>query len=76
MECMKTTGLKSRDESKKYHVKKLFENHSQDINYWLENIVDAGYCDGYNTVLQAYEDLFGLDERYWKLVNYLDKNGY
>lgn len=68
--------MKTIEETKKHYTEKFFENHTQDLNCWLEHIIKGGYIDGYNTVLQAYENLFGLDERYWKLVNFLNKNGY
>jgi hypothetical protein len=65
--------LKGREQSREYWTNKFFEIHKDDIYAYIKNACDGAYCDGYNTVLQAYEELFGLDERYWKLVDYLDK---
>lgn len=66
--------LKSRQESREYYTKKFLENMNDKASSMITYYIDGGYCDGYNTVLQAYENLFGIDERYWKLVNYLNEN--
>ena len=36
--------------------------------------VDAGYCEGYNTVMEAAEEVLNPED-YLKLVNYLNENG-
>lgn len=67
-------GLIGRETSRRFWQSKQFSTDVQnDIKKFINSTLDIGYCNGYNTVLQAYEELFGLDERYWKLVDYLDK---
>lgn len=66
-------GVRGRQSSRRFWTKRKLDSKIQDIRDFINSTLDAGYCDGYNTVLQAYEELFGLDERYWKLVDYLDK---
>ena len=67
-------GLIGRETSRRFWQNKQFSIDTQiNIKNFINNTLDIGYCNGYNTVLQAYEELFGLDERYWKLVNYLEK---
>ena len=65
--------LKSREESRNYHTEDFLKNIKEHSSSIITYYIDGAYCDGYNTVLQAYENLFGLDERYWKLVNYLNE---
>ena len=36
--------------------------------------VDAGYCEGYNTVLEAAEEVLSPED-YEKLVKHLNENG-
>ena len=66
-------GVRGRQSSRRFWTKRKLDSKIQDIRDFINSVLDTGYCDGYNTVLQAYEELFGLDERYWKLVDYLDK---
>ena len=35
---------------------------------------DSGYCEGYNTVMEAAEDVLSPED-YKKLVDYLNENG-
>lgn len=69
--CIGGDCLISRDKSKTIHTENLLKD--KDLFKNIQYAIDGGYCDGYNTVLQAYENLFGLDENYWKLVNYLNE---
>ena len=67
-------GLIGRETSRRFWQSKQFcTNVQNDIKNFINSTLDIGYCNGYNTVLIAYEKLFGLDERYWKLVNYLEQ---
>lgn len=66
-------GVRGRQSSRRFWTQKILNNKTQNIKDFINSTLDVGYCNGYNTVLQAYQELFGLDERYWQLVNYLDK---
>lgn len=70
----KKYSLKSRETSRNYWTDKFFERYKNDLESFVKQTADGAYCDGYNTVLQAYEELFGLDKNYWKLVKYLEEN--
>lgn len=65
--------LISLDKAKEIYTNKFFENHTDEMKNAFEHMIIGAYHSGYNTVLMAYENLFGLDENYWKLVDYLDK---
>ena len=40
----------------------------------LTDVIDGAYCMGYNTVLEAAENVLSKDD-YWKIVNYLNEHG-
>jgi len=61
-----------RDKSRVNRTEELLKD--KDLFKSIQYAIDGGYCDGYNTVLTAYEHLFGLDERYWQLVKYLSES--
>lgn len=66
-------GIRGRQTSRRFWTKKQLDDNISNIKDFINRTLDIGYCEGYNTVLQAYQELFGLDKRYWQLVNYLDK---
>ena len=38
----------------------------------IENVVDGAYCYGYNTVLEAAEQVLSQED-YWKIVNKIEE---
>lgn len=60
----------------KQHYAEEFHRHLKEehVNYWLENAIDAGYCEGYNQVLTAAELVLSKED-YWKIVNKLEELG-
>lgn len=71
---MKPTEIKTRKESRENYTEEFINNLIDKSASMITYYIDGAYLDGYNTVLQAYENLFGLDENYWKLIDYLNKN--
>ena len=65
-------GLKSIDESKEHWTEQFFKQHNDDLKKIIKDIIKCGYIDSYNTVLQAYMNLFGVDDNYEKLIGYLN----
>jgi len=68
--------IRNRQQSREYYTKKCLENLTDKASSMITYYIDSGYCDGYNAVLKAYETLFGLDDKYWQLIDYLNKNNY
>ena len=54
------------DEGTKWFIEAIKKEASYSIS--------SSYWNGCYAVLSAYENLYGRDERYWKLCGYLDKN--
>ena len=66
-------GVRGRQSTRRFWTKRRIDDNIQEVRDFVNYTIDLGYCEGYNTVLQAYQELFGLDDRYWQLVNFLEK---
>ena len=71
---MKKFNFVTLEENKKEVFEKYWEKSIEDLKRYILYMCDISYINGYNTVLQAYKNLFSLDENYWKLVKYLEEN--
>ena len=67
---------RGRQEAKEFWSDYLYKDYYADekIKSFLKQAIDSGYCEGYNTVLDAIAEVLPK-ESYWKVVNYLDSIG-
>lgn len=67
--------MKNRQENKEFWSNELYKKLELDkkTTDLLSYTLDAGYCEGYNTVLDAAEKVLSSED-YWKIVNYLDEH--
>ena len=67
----------TRMEIKQHYTKEFLDNileKGHDFKSSLGSVIDAGYCYGYNIVLEAAEKVFGgFTENYWKIVKKLEE---
>lgn len=64
----------NRQEVKKHYTDEFFYYNECQLRSAIQSAVDGGYCYGYNIVLEACRDVFGLDsEEYWKVVDKLEE---
>lgn len=68
--------MRSRTESKEFWTKQMMKelDVEEKLEQMIKQSVDAGYCEGYNTVLDAAQAVLSA-ANYEKLINYLDKKG-
>lgn len=67
--------MRNRQDNKKFWTQELYKQLELDkkTTELLSNALDTGYCEGYNTVLDAAEKVLSSED-YWKIVNYLDEH--
>lgn len=67
--------MKNRQENKEFWSNELYKKLELDkkTTDLLSYTLDVGYCEGYNTVLDAAEKVLSSED-YWKIVNYLDEH--
>lgn len=67
--------MRNRQDNKKFWTQELYKQLELDkkTTELLSNALDTGYCEGYNTVLDAADAVLSKDD-YWKIVNYLDEH--
>lgn len=67
---------KARSESNTFWSDYLYKNCKveETMKELFRQVSDFGYCEGYNTVLDAIEKVLPK-ESYWKVVNYLNSIG-
>lgn len=66
--------MSNRQEIKEKGTELVFQELRQCAFTAVESVIDSAYCDGYNTVLDAAEKVLS-GEDYWKIVEYLNKQG-
>ena len=66
--------MRGRLKAKEFWRDRVYHEHDLEIvmKDLLKDAVDAGYCEGYNTVLEAAEEVLSKED-YWKIVNRLQK---
>lgn len=65
----------NRQDIKKHYAQQFIKYITEDDYKFLsslENVIDCGYCYGYNIVLEAAENVLS-NEDYWKIVNKLEE---
>lgn len=65
---------KTRAQAVEMYSKFLMNELTTGYERIAKEAVDAGYCEGYNTVLEAAEEVLSPED-YKKLVDYLNENG-
>ena len=60
--------------TKKEYVDETTKRFMETIKKEASYSISSSYWNGCYAVLSAYENLYGRDDRYWKLIGYLDKN--
>ena len=73
---MEEEKIKTRDEALEYWQKEFQDNLKRDAADSFKHALDCAYAEGYNKVLQAAEEVFGLTENYWKIVKKLEELGF
>ena len=66
--------MRGRLKAKEFWRDQVYAEHDLEIEMkdLLKDAVDVGYCEGYNTVLEAAEEVLSKDD-YWKIVKRLQK---
>lgn len=66
--------MRNRTESKEFWTKQMIKelDVEEKLEHMIKQSVDTGYCEGYNTVLDAAEKVLSA-ANYKKIIDYLDK---
>ena len=67
---MEEIKIQTKKECVDDNTKRFISTMKKEASYFIS----SAYWDGCYAILSAYENLYGRDERYWKLIGYLDKN--